>query len=68
MHRWGLGIGHVIYVAGSCFCCVRHYRLSRPPTQIFEVFIQYQHHVLALTFSLFPVLSEMLLVLALNLQ
>ena len=50
MHRWGLGVGHVIYVAGSCFCYVRHCRLSCPPTQIFEVFIQCQYNVLALNF------------------
>ena len=42
---------------------------SRPPTQIFEVFIQCQYNVLALNFfRLFPVFSVMLLVLALNLQ
>ena len=39
------------------------------PTQIFEVFIQYQYNVLALNFfRLFRVFSVMLLVLALNLQ
>ena len=67
MHRWGQGIGHVTYVAGSCFCCVRHCQLYRPPTQIFEVFIEYQYNVLALNFfRLFPVFSVMLLVLALK--